>query len=114
MESYYFFQLVEPISANGWCRNLSTPAEDKAPADTQIALQLDCPAVQQFRNLHKYNKLYFNMKYILSSTYKDDSLLRSLDSRVSLCPHLVIASPTDSYSSIKMILVIFIMQHRQY
>lgn len=54
------------------------------------------------------------MEYILSSTYKYDSLLQSLDSRVFPCPHLVIASPTDSYSSVKMILVIFIMQHVQY
>lgn len=54
------------------------------------------------------------MKYILSSTYKYDSLLQSLDSRVFLCPHLVIASLTESYSSIKTILVIFIMQLIQY
>ena len=54
------------------------------------------------------------MKYILSSAYKYDSLLQSLHSRVLLCPRLVIALPTDSYSSIKMILVIVIMQCIQY
>lgn len=69
---------------------------------TCTTLWLVCPAVQQFPNLYKYNK-YFTTKYILSSTHKYGSLLQNLDSKLFLCPHLVISPPTDSYSSIRMI-----------